>query len=475
MSYNDYAPQDARPPQLPDDTARPDLTPVERSPEDTVLGMDSAKIVDTVPPDQPPPYSIRPRFRTLLLTFLVHHNPFYLISALCMIAGCYVLNIGLELRTGEVHRILVLIGTLTVYELLLVALGLFLIRGRGILRDGRTLLLLQIVFLVDLTFLNAETVTVDLRMGLVVNGVLLLLALLKVGAVMKWLTPVFPWRSFLMAGLMLTALFALPCVLKMVEFDGRVAGRDLHAIWWCVGLLPVACEMIRHTLRRDGETIAAAAGGTSPAPRLQPMRPRLSNVYISMGFASVIAHLGMMHWVYQGRFYAADLTPVLLGLAVAAAYGSPTRVVPAGDLRFARQWLPIAAILCALAGPRPLHLAIGLDGRFEPTSLHLAIAGAMAVYFYAYFWKWVRVVGVVSAATALLLLFGPTIRQIQAACVATWEQCLAIGWQIMPKTLLQWGVTAVGAAFAFLGIGALLSLSQPRQSPPQLPPESNGA
>jgi hypothetical protein len=83
------------------------------------------------------PYSVRPRVRHLLVTFLFHHNPFYLLSALCMIAGCYVLNAGLELRTGEVGRILLLIGTLSVYELMLVGLGLFLVRGRGLLRDGR--------------------------------------------------------------------------------------------------------------------------------------------------------------------------------------------------------------------------------------------------------------------------------------------------------------------------------------------------
>ena len=43
------------------------------------------------------------------------------------------------------------------------------------------------------------------------------------------------------------------------------------------------------------------------------MRPRLGGLYVSMGFLSIIAHLGMMHWVYRGRFYAADLTPVLVG------------------------------------------------------------------------------------------------------------------------------------------------------------------
>lgn len=441
MSFNEYAPQD-----FPDDITPDEIAPNTPSPNDTVRGIEAAR--DEEPPPTPN-YQLRPRARQILLAFFVHHNPFYLLSALCMIVGCYVLNAGLELRTGEVHRILILIGTLSLYELMLVALGLFLIRSRGVLRDGRTLLLLQIVFLVDLTFLNAETVTVDLRTGIAVNVVLLVLALIKVGAVMKWLTPTFPWREYAMAGLMLTALFGLPCALKLIEHDGRIEGTHFHAIWWCVGLLPVLCEALRHIGRGKAEEQATA------------MRPRLAALYVTIGYLSVIAHLGMMHWVYRGRFYAADLTPALLGLAAAAAYGSPTRLIPASDLRFARFWLPPAAILCAVTGPRPIDLAIGLDGRFDLTSFHLAVLGAIAVYFYAYFWRWIRIVATVGAATATLLLVGPTLQQIQDAGTVATNKTLNFAWSVMPKTMLHWGMTAIGAAFVFLGLGAALSLRHP--------------
>jgi hypothetical protein len=33
--------------------------------------------------------------------------------------------------------------------------------------------------------------------------------------------------------------------------------------------------------------------------------------------------------------------------------------------------------------------------------------------------------------------------------------------RILPKTTTGWGVTAVGAAFAFLGVGAAISLRKP--------------
>lgn len=433
MTYHDFAPQ-----HLPENV----------TPAASPGTADASR--DEIPPD--PPYSRPPSLRRLLIAFFVHHNPFYLLSALCMIAGCYTLNAGLELRTGEIQRILILIVTLAVYELLLLILGLFLIRSRGILRDGRTLLLLQLVFLVDLTFLNAETATIDLRSGLFLNGVLWLMALGKVGLALKVLSPRFPWRAYLMAGLMLTALFALPGVLKAVSDDGWIAGLHFHAMWWGVGLLPVACEMIRHVGRRQAD---------NPADQ---MRPRLAGLYVAIGFMSVVAHLSLMHWVYRGRFYSADLTPVLLGLAVAAAYGSPNRVIRGGDLRLARFWLPVAAVLCAVAGPRPLDLAIGLGGRFELTSLHLAMLGAAALYTYAYFWRWARTIAVTTAAIAALALFGPTLRQILSSLQVAWDDAIAFVWQLMPKTMVQWGMTAIGASFAFLGLGALLSLSQPKQA-----------
>ena len=57
-----------------------------------------------------PHYTIHPTVRAKVRAFLVHQNPFYLLRALCMLAGCYALNSGLGVRTGEVWKLLGLIG-----------------------------------------------------------------------------------------------------------------------------------------------------------------------------------------------------------------------------------------------------------------------------------------------------------------------------------------------------------------------------
>src|SRR5689334_12442151 len=123
-------------------------------------------------------YTLNPSLRATLKTFLIHHNPFYLLSALSMLAGCYALNSALSVRTGEIWKLLRLIAALNAYEAILIALGLYLIRRRHIIRDGRTLLLLESVFLADLTFLNAQAGSVSFSSGLVISLCLIALTAL---------------------------------------------------------------------------------------------------------------------------------------------------------------------------------------------------------------------------------------------------------------------------------------------------------
>src|SRR3954467_1584939 len=209
----------------------------------------------TAPAAAPKPPSGNP-----LLRFLVHHNPFYLLSALCMIAGCFALNSALQTRSGELSKLLLLMGTLQLYELLLVGLGLYLIVKHRLDRDGRTLLLLDAVFLVDLTFLNNETAATNLWAGILVNGITLLLAVGKVALVMAALSVRFPRRTFCFVVLQLAVLLGMPCVLKFVERPGAVhAGitpLQLYAAWWAAGLVLVLFEVARRMFPGGDHAVA---------------------------------------------------------------------------------------------------------------------------------------------------------------------------------------------------------------------------
>ena len=61
--------------------------------------------------------------RSAPVRFLFRHNPFYLLSAMCMLAGCLALTNSLSWTSIPLPRLLALIATLNLYEGLLLALG----------------------------------------------------------------------------------------------------------------------------------------------------------------------------------------------------------------------------------------------------------------------------------------------------------------------------------------------------------------
>src|SRR4051812_33335556 len=121
------------------------------------------EVVDVIPESNSSPapkenISLQPR--RSMMRFIVDHNPFYLLSAVSMLAGCLALTNSLSWVSIAPSRLLTLIATLNLYEGLLIVIALFLITKRGLRRDGRMLLILQAFFLADFTFLNAEISTI---------------------------------------------------------------------------------------------------------------------------------------------------------------------------------------------------------------------------------------------------------------------------------------------------------------------------
>ena len=96
--------------------------------------------------------------RSAAFRLLVEYNPFYLISAMFMLAGLFSLNDSLDWSPLPVGNVLILIATLNVYEMLLIGLALYL-HHRGVRRDATMLLVIEAFFLVDAGFLNSEIFT----------------------------------------------------------------------------------------------------------------------------------------------------------------------------------------------------------------------------------------------------------------------------------------------------------------------------
>jgi hypothetical protein len=375
--------------------------------------------------------SSRAGFSRALSSFLIHQNPFYLLSALSMIAGCFLLNRDLGLRPGELSRLLLLVGTLNLYELLVIGLGLYLIRGRGIERDGRTLLLLEAPLLVDLTFLNSEVAQTHGSTAIFLNLLLFGLAILKVGMIFRVLYREFPVRIFGFVMLELMVLFGMPTAFKAVAHFGSLTAAQMYAGWIVVAMLPVVYEAARWFAEQSPKN-----------PRVAfdvPRRAFILRLYVTLPFISLIAHLGMLHWVYLTRFYLGDAALVLLGLSLPMARMQPADARLRAMVMQLRILLPMAAIAMAVIDPAPLAITIG--GRTPVTPVMLTAAGAYAVYVY-----------LLLRRHAIYYLVGGFSSGVMAM-------------------FLEWGAAAIAAGFAFLGIGAVISLRRPPVAPLPAPVE----
>jgi hypothetical protein len=63
---------------------------------------------------------------------------------------------------------------------------------------------------------------------------------------------------------------------------------------------------------------------------------------------------------------------------------------------------------------------------------------------------------------------GPSFGQIADGGRAGSQRLLGVAMKFVPRTALQWGVVAMSAAFAFVGIGAFISLR--KGTPPAAEP-----
>ena len=67
---------------------------------------------------------------------IADRNPFFLISAACMLWGCLALTNSESWISLPMRRLLLLLATLNLYESAMIGLALLLL-GRGLLRDGK--------------------------------------------------------------------------------------------------------------------------------------------------------------------------------------------------------------------------------------------------------------------------------------------------------------------------------------------------
>src|SRR5688572_18938254 len=197
------------------------------------------------------------------LRFVIDHNPCYLLSAACMLLGCYLLNAALYTPAGDVRKLLVVLAVVNVYEACVILLARVLIRFPLVQRDAWIVLFVESLFLTDITFVSGVISTVDPWSGLAINGGLLALAAVKVYVILRLLRVQRFMRAWAFILLQIATLLAIPIVFKQLSLPnhGRVSPVVVYLTWWIAGLLPVLGTIV-WTLpspRRQGERRASVA------------------------------------------------------------------------------------------------------------------------------------------------------------------------------------------------------------------------
>src|SRR6185436_4948868 len=111
---------------------------------------------------------------------LMRHNVCYLLSALLMLIGCYIVCVPYLFELKIIGGLIDLLGAINLYEFMVVLTCGFLIRHIPASRESRTLVLVELLFLLDVTFTVNGSLPIHFRWGLILAAGSLALALIKI-------------------------------------------------------------------------------------------------------------------------------------------------------------------------------------------------------------------------------------------------------------------------------------------------------
>ncbi len=380
--------------------------------------------------------------RSLARSFL-DSNPFYLISACCMLAGCVALTNSLSWVSIPTPNLLILIFTLNLYEAALIALAAYLILVRALRRDGLMLIILELFFLIDVTFLVSEIATQKSWIGPTIAIITYCAAIIKLAVILRILGLRHLFAQFAFILIQLATILSLPIIFSRHP-DGSVSPLSFYIAWWIVGLMPVAYELLTKLF---------------PTPA---SLSRTITTYTLLPWLSLVAHLAILHYVYDVPFFGAMAAPLLLALAMTLNRAQPTRLFSRRDIVVIRTLLPLAALFVSSNTPAALTLILDHNGHLIFTTLRLTLIATYLEFIYFFgsaYWIPGVVLGILIALAAA---YGPTIDQLENWTQAAWTRLSTLILNILPTTQIAWGATGVVAAFIFLALGAAVSL---RRSP----------
>ncbi|MEZ6192047.1 MAG: hypothetical protein R3C45_12280 [Phycisphaerales bacterium] len=383
-----------------------------------------------------------------LPAWIVDHNPFFLISGVLMLAGCFMINHSAHDDPDVVWPIVGLVVVFNVYEFLVIALAIYLGKQRTFCRDAGFLLFLETLLLCDVAHSYNELILKSLPIGLVVSVLALGLAGVKVAMISRGLGVRITKAGVCMLTTLIGLLFLMPIVFRELTQAEWVHEGHFYAAWWVLAALPLAAWYTQPWFGRR----------SSRHPGLARLRRWTIRLLIVVPLASLLLHLRTAHYVDDRVIHAYNFAPLVLGLAMFLMMRY-SRKLNVQTVTAASLFAGMVAIGLSVSFPDTLVTPLLPKGQllFSPLRVVMLVTAVLFAYVWWYRGAWMCLPP--AAGLVLASGLGHRLSTINTRARELLRSLWNAMTQIVPDTGLGWGVLAVAASFVFLLIGAVTSLA----------------
>jgi hypothetical protein len=244
-----------------------------------------------------------------ILATLERNNFGYLISALLMLVGCYIVCLPYLFVYQTFDGLVVLLTVINLYELLVIAACTFIIRKLPQSGESATLLFVELLFLLDATCTINGCIVIQFWKGALIMGVSLAAAIAKMYAMEAAArAKVFEGLKAVLLPAVIFTLSFQPLLVLSREIDIHARQMVSYALWLLYGTLPLLLLFTRADLN-------------APAQPDQPEQPVRGWHSVGLRRAMLVVaivlpgyQLGGQLWVYRAPFSLSYLLPLFIAL-----------------------------------------------------------------------------------------------------------------------------------------------------------------
>jgi uncharacterized membrane protein YqgA involved in biofilm formation len=389
------------------------------------------------------------------LRWIVDRNPFYMLSACCGLAGCWLLG---DVSRPDLADVAMKVSAVFVYEIAVVVLAVWLAKRVATRRDATILSVLTLVLTADVSFFYTQAAMLNVVPAALFSAFGAAQALLIVGALLRGVRADLSRSAEWLLAMDLGAVHLFPLALRVSAEDREGLGLAFLAVFVAVGMV-------------------IAAHAVPSRWRLQPMPPAetlpraLGVVAPILILLSLMAHVTASEWIYEVPVFAVYGSPVLLGLAALCLRREAAAIERQEATFIAGGWacaLSASAVILAFAKP-PDGAVWDANGWswLGISPMRLMLAGAAAVCWGQ--WRMRRGLGPITMASGALLLaiLGHTPEAMRRNAGIAWRSVRDVVSAAVPASRYGWGALLFTLAFLLLGLGAWITWQRRNPEAPE--------